>query len=314
MHLAALHLSKEKLLPSLSRLVRALSGKIKEFQGIVKVGRTHLQDAVPIPLAMEFHVYLRQTETAMERVERACDELMDIPLGGTAVGTGINASGDFDAIAARKLSEVTGFPLRPNPVKAEGIASHNALANLSAALRQLALSLIKMANDIRWMGSGPRAGLFELSLPANEPGSSIMPGKINPTQSEALIQAAIQVMGNDTIVSLAEGYGSVLDLNVCKPVMICALLDSLEILSNGIDSFITHCLEGLSANLEHIAAQLERTLMTVTNLSPYIGYDRCAEIAQKAFREGKTIKEVIKELNIKIEGDIDSLLDPAKMV
>jgi fumarate hydratase class II len=262
---------------------------------------------------MEFQVYKQQVETAAYGIKNAEVELMAVPLGGTALGTGINADEGFDRLATRKLSEITGFPLKLNPVKAEGISSHSAIAATSAAVRRLALSLMKMANDIRWLGSGPRAGLFELILPANEPGSSIMPGKINPTQSEALIQVCIQVMGNDTAISMAEGFGSVLDLNVCKPVMIYNLLDSLEIISKGINSFINNCLRDLKANKEHITDQLERTLMTVTNLSPYIGYDRCAEIAQKAFRENKTIKEVIKEMNITIKGDIDELLDPGKM-
>jgi fumarate hydratase class II len=239
---------------------------------------------------------------------------MFIPLGGTAVGTGINTHKGFDRIAVQKLTEITGFPLKLNPVKAEGISSHNRIAAMSAAVRQLALSLMKMANDIRWMGSGPRAGLFELILPANEPGSSIMPGKVNPTQAEAVIQVCIQAIGNDTVVSMAESYGSVLDLNVCKPVMIYNLLDSMELIANAIHSFIEHCLMDIKANNEHIKILLERSLMTVTNLSPYIGYDKCAEIAQKAFRENKTIKEVLIELNIKINGNIDELLDPRKMV
>ncbi|TAL37734.1 MAG: class II fumarate hydratase [Spirochaetes bacterium] len=314
MNLSALHAVNETLLPAMGRLTDALKQKIEEFEGIVKVGRTHLQDAVPIPLSMEFRVYKRQAEAGASRITAACEELMFLPLGGTAVGTGINAPAGFDRIAVKKLAEITGFPLKPNPVKAEGIASHNPIAALSGALRQLALALMKMANDVRWMGSGPRAGLFELALPANEPGSSIMPGKINPTQSEALIQVCVQVMGNDAAIAMAEGFGSILDLNVCKPVMICNLLDSAEILANGADSFTEHCLKGLRANREHIESQLARSLMTVTNLSPYIGYDRCAQVAQQAFRENKTIKEVIAELGIVIEGDIDALLDPGKMV
>jgi fumarate hydratase class II len=314
MHLSVLHMVREKLLKSLEELTNALDQKIKEFEGIIKVGRTHLQDAVPIPLSMEFQVYKRQVETGASRIGSAADDLLFVPLGGTAVGTGINATADFSRIALRKLSEITGFSLKQNPIMAEGISSHNAIAAVSAAVQQVALSLLKMANDIRWMGSGPRAGLFELILPANEPGSSIMPGKINPTQSEALIQVCIQAMGNHTAVSMAEGYGSVLDLNVCKPVMIYNLLDSIEIISNGARSFIKNCLTDLKANRKQIAEYLDRSLMTVTNLSPYIGYDRCAEIAQKAFRENKTIREVIRELNVTIEGNIDELLDPGKMV
>ncbi len=314
MHLSALHLTNEKLLPALEKLKTALSAKIKEFEGIIKVGRTHLQDAVPIPLSMEFQVYRRQAESASSGLKAAMEGLMSVPLGGTAVGTGINADKNFGPLAARKLAEISGFPLKLNPVLAEGIASHGAIAALSGAVRQTALSAMKMANDIRWMGSGPRAGLFELILPANEPGSSIMPGKINPTQSEALIQACIQAIGNDAAVSIAEGFGSVLDLNVCKPVMIYNLLDSIEIISNGIESFIENCLKELKANKAQIDSYLDKMLMTVTNLSPYIGYDRCAEIAQKAFKENRTIKEIIKELGITIEGDLDSLLDPRNMV
>ena len=314
MHLSALYLAQKRLIPSLEKLERTLAGKIKEFEGIVKVGRTHLQDAVPIPLSMEFQVYKQQVETGISRIKAACVELMFIPLGGTAVGTGINTHKGFDRITVQKLTEITGFPLKVNPVKAEGMSSHNRIAAMSAAVRQLALSLMKMANDIRWMGSGPRAGLFELILPANEPGLSIMPGKVNPTQTEAVIQVCIQAMGNDTVVSMAESYGSVLDLNVCKPVMIYNLLDSMELIANAVQSFIEHCLTDIKANNEHIRILLERSLMTVTNLSPYIGYDKCAEIAQKAFRENKTIKEVLIELNIKINGNIDELLDPEKMV
>jgi Fumarase len=316
MHVSALHLAKEKLLPSLEKLNHALSEKINEFEGIVKVARTHLQDAVPIPLSMEFQVYKQQVEFGIAHIKRVMDQLMVIPLGGTAVGTGINAPEGFGRLADQKLSEITGFTLRLNPVPAEGISSHNAIVAMSSAVRQLALSLMKMANDIRWMGSGPRAGLLELLLPANEPGSSIMPGKINPTQSEALIQVCLQVIGNDAVVSMAESHGSILDLNLCKPVMIYNLLDSIEILSNAMNSFVENCLKDLKANTDQITTQLERMLMTVTNLSPFIGYDKCGEIAQKAFRENKTIREVIKEMKITIEAeaDIDALLDPKKMV
>lgn len=313
MHLSVIHLIREKLLPALDNLIRTLFETIRAFDGIIKVGRTHLQDAVPIPLAMEFQVYRQQMEISAWRIEGILEELAVIPLGGTAVGTGIGAPDHFDRIAMEKLSEITGYQLKINPVKAEGIASHNTLVSASSAIRLLALSLLKMANDIRWMGSGPRAGFFELTLPANEPGSSIMPGKINPTQSEALIQVCIQAIGNDMAVAMGEGYGSVLDLNVCKPLIIYNLLDSITIVSGGIESFVVHCLRDIKANQEQIAHHLERMLMTVTNLSPYIGYDRCAEIAQKAFRENKTIRDVVRELGISIDGDIDAVLDPRKM-
>ncbi len=314
MHVSVLHLLSNKLFPVIKNLIETLNQKIRDFNGIIKVGRTHLQDAVPIPISLEFEVYRKQIEISEKRLKYVFDELCYIPLGGTALGTGINAHKDFAKIVVRKLSEITKYPIKLNPVKAEGIASHNTLVNASAALRQLSLSLMKMANDIRWMGSGPRAGLSELILPQNEPGSSIMPGKTNPTQSEALIQVCIQVFGNDAIVSFGEGYGSILDLNICKPIIIYNILDSIQILSNAIQSFIENCLLDLKANKIQINSQLEKLIMLVTNLSPYIGYDKCSVIAQKAFNEGKTIKEVIMEMGLEFDEDLDTLLDPKKMV
>ena len=313
MHLSALHMI-QKLFPTLEKLIEHLINKIKEFKDIVKVGRTHLQDAVPIPLSLEFEVYRKQIETNIERLKITCKELYNIPIGGTALGTGLNAHKDFASLTVSHLSKLTNLPFKVNPVKAEGIASHSTIVNVSGNLRLLALSLLKMANDIRWMGSGPRAGLSELILPQNEPGSSIMPGKINPTQSESLIQVCLQVIGNDSVVSFGEAYGSILDLNVCKPLMIYNILESITILNNGVNSFIDYCLKDLKANIASIDSQLDRMLMIITNLNPIIGYDKAAEIAQKAYKENKTIKKVIKELGIKIEGDLDELLDPRKMV
>ncbi len=312
MHISALHML-QKLFPTLSRLKEYLEKKIEEFKGIVKVGRTHLQDAVPIPLSMEFQVYKRQIEINIERLKNAFDELHFLPIGGTVLGTGLNTHKDFAKITVSHLSKITNIPFKINPVKAEGIASHNAIVNLSGNLRLLALSLLKMANDIRWMGSGPRAGLSELILPQNEPGSSIMPGKINPTQSEALIQVCLQVIGNDSVVSLGEAYGSILDLNVCKPLMIINILESIKILIGGIHSFIDNCLINLEANKDHLNEQLDRILMVITRLTPIIGYDKCAEIAQTAFRSGKTCKQVIKEMGLKVD-NLDELLDPKKMI
>lgn len=314
MHLSVLYILEQRLFPTISRLKNELENKIKEFDDIIKVGRTHLQDAVPIPLSLEFEVYLQQVKINEQRLKKAFEELCIIPIGGTALGTGINTHKDFADLTASKLSEISGFTFKLNPVKAEGIASHGAIVYTSTCMRLLALSLFKMANDIRWMGSGPRAGLSELILPSNEPGSSIMPGKINPTQSEALIQVCLQVMGNDSVISLAESHGSVLDLNVCKPIMIYNLLESIEILSAGIDSFIQHCLKDLKANVDQINSHLERTLMIVTNLSPIIGYDKASEIAQRAYKEGKTIKEAILEMGLEFKENIDELLDPKRMV
>ena len=314
MHIASLHMIIEKLFPAITRLIETLSNKITEFKNIIKVGRTHLQDAVPIPLSLEFEVYKKQIITNEQRLKYACEELYQIPIGGTAVGTGLNAHKDFAELVISHLSELTNLPFKLNLIKAEGISSHNTIANTSSSLRLLALSLLKMTNDIRWMASGPRAGLSELNLPQNEPGSSIMPGKVNPTQSEALIQVCLQVIGYDSIVTLAEAYGSILDLNVCKPIMIFNLLKSLEILSNGINSFIDHCLIDIKVNKEHINSQLENLLMLVTNLIPLIGYDKCSAIAIKAYDENKSLKEVIKEMGIELDEDLDELLDPKKMV
>ncbi len=312
MHISTVHMIK-KLIPVLNRLIETLTIKIEEFGDIVKVGRTHLQDAVPIPLSLEFKVYKKQIETNIERLKHVMDELLFIPIGGTALGTGLNAHKDFDKLTVSHLSKITSLSFKLNPIKAEGISSHNTIAYASSSLRLLALSLLKMANDIRWMGSGPRAGLSELILPQNEPGSSIMPGKINPTQSEALIQVCLQVIGNDYVVTSGEMYGSILDLNMSKPVMIVNVLESIEILIGGINSFISNCLIGLKTNTDQINMNLDQMLMIVTNLSPIIGYDKCSEIAQRAHKEGKTCKEVIKEMNLKID-NLDELLDPKKMV
>jgi fumarate hydratase class II len=314
MHISTIRSISEQLLPALTNLKKTLDQKIKQFNGIVKVGRTHLQDAVPIPLSLEFSVYHSQIMTAIERINQVLNELYFLPIGGTAVGTGLNTHKNFDQLTIKYLKDIIRIPFKSNPVKAESIASHNILVNASAILRSLSLTLLKMANDIRWMGSGPRAGLSELILPQNEPGSSIMPGKINPTQSEALIQVCLQVIGNDSVISFSEGFGSILDLNVCKPILIYNLLYSIKILSAGISSFIRHCLIGLEVNEIQIDSQLKRMLMVVTNLAPIIGYDMCSIIAQKAYKEGKTIKQVIIEMQIDIEGDLDKLLDPRTMV
>jgi fumarate hydratase class II len=315
MHISSLSTIRTHLLPAMDRLRTTLGEKIEEFEGIVKVGRTHLQDAVPIPLSTEFSVYKSQIETSLNRdLSSVVETLSILPLGGTALGTGLNTPKNFAKRAVKELSNMTGYKFRVNPVKAEGISSHNTIVRASAALRSIALTCMKMANDVRWMGSGPRAGLGELILPSNEPGSSIMPGKINPTQSEALIQVCLQVIGNDTTIAAAEGFGSILDLNVSKPVMIVNILESIRLLSGGIDSFTENCLKGIQANEPQIQKQLDRSLMIVTRLSPILGYDRASEIAKKAHESGKTIREVVIESGIEFEGDLDDILDPSKMV
>ncbi|MHA1963680.1 MAG: class II fumarate hydratase [Candidatus Thorarchaeota archaeon] len=315
MHMSALTSLSTHLFPAMDLLKTVLEEKRVQFEGIVKVGRTHLQDAVPIPLSMEFSVYKTQIATSITKdFDAVVETLSVLSIGGTALGTGLNAPKDFAKHAVKELSKITGFDFEVNPVKAEGISSHSAIVRTSAALRSLALTCMKMANDIRWMGSGPRAGLGELILPTNEPGSSIMPGKINPTQSEALIQVCLQVLGNDATISASEGFGSILDLNVSKPVMIVNLLESISLLSKGIESFTRNCLKGLRANEEQIQKHLDHSLMIVTRLSPLIGYDRASEIAKKAHVSGKTIREVIIESGIEIDGDLDEILDPSKMV
>ncbi|MFW9966177.1 MAG: class II fumarate hydratase [Candidatus Thorarchaeota archaeon] len=314
MHLAALELITNELMPSLEKLILSLDEKVTEFGEIVKVGRTHLQDAVPIPLSMEFDVYKTQMVNNMADLQAARDELVIVPIGGTALGTGINTPEGFAEKVVSYLSKFTSLPIRTQSVKAEGISSHRAMVRLSSSLRLLALSCIKMANDIRWMGSGPRAGLGELILPQNEPGSSIMPGKVNPTQSEALIQVCAQVIGHDAVVSFAESHGSILDLNMSKPVIIVNILDAITILSNGIQSFRLHCLSGLKANEIVIKGQLERSLMIVTRLTPVIGYDKAGEVARRAYETGQTVRETVEEMGIEIEGDLDDLLDSRKMV
>ena len=313
MHLSALELIDSRLFPALEGLRKSLLLKILEFRGVVKVGRTHLQDAVPIRLSTEFKVYLRQVEQDQLRLRKAREELYYVPIGGTAVGTGLGASRGFEKSAISHLRMVTGFPFRVNPVKAEGIASHSSIVKASGELRLLALSVLKMANDVRLMASGPRAGLGELTIPANEPGSSLMPGKLNPTQAEALVQVCIQVLGNDATISVAEALGSTLDLNVTKPLMIVRLLESIEILANAVNSFVENCLKGLRANAAHIGSKLESNLMVVTRLVPLIGYDEAAEIAQTAAKTGKTIKQVVRERKMRLKGDLDKVLDPKRM-
>jgi len=314
MHIAAAFVFHNDLMISLELLRTTLIDKIEEFQGIVKVGRTHLMDAVPIPLSTEFEVYKQQIETSLSKdFGPVWETLMDVPIGGTALGTGLNTPIGYADRVVKELRKITGFKFTVNPVPAEGISSHIAIVRASAALRSLALTCMKMANDIRWMGSGPRAGLGELLLPENEPGSSIMPGKVNPTQSEALIQVCVQVIGNDATIAAAEAQGSVLDLNMSKPVMIVNLLESMKLLSAGIKSFTENCMKGIKANEDRIKQQLDQSLMLATRLTPVIGYDRAAEVAKKAHREGKTIRDVLREEKIEIE-NLDELLDPSKMV
>jgi fumarate hydratase class II len=290
MNIAAVREVTERLVPSVRALRDALDRKATEFGGIVKVGRTHLQDAVPITLGQEFSGYVAQLDADLERIVTSIGGLYQLALGGTAVGTGLNTHPEFAVRVATRIAELTGLPFVTAPNKFAALASHDDLVFASGALKTLAVSLMKIANDIRWLGSGPRAGIGELVLPENEPGSSIMPGKVNPTQSEAMTMVCVQVLGNDTATSIAGSMGN-FELNVFKPVMIFNFLHSVDLLTDACRNFREFCVEGLEANREQIARYLGESLMPVTALNPVIGYDKAAEIAKKAHREGTTLRE-----------------------
>jgi fumarate hydratase class II len=289
MHIAAALELEERLLPALRRLGTALNAKAKSFAEIVKIGRTHLQDATPLTLGDEFGAYARQIELGIERIIATRPRLYALAQGGTAVGTGLNTAPGFDVAFATAASRLTGLELRPAENKFEALAAHDALVELSGALNVLAASLMKIGNDIRLLGSGPRCGFGELKLPENEPGSSIMPGKVNPTQVEALTMVAAQVMGNHVAVTIAGSQGQ-LELNVFKPVIIANVLRSIRLLADAAASFTEHCVEGIEPDRERIADLLRSSLMLVTALSPHIGYDKAAQIAKKAHADGTTLE------------------------
>ena len=290
MHVAAALEITRRLVPSVQALRDALAAKAREFAGIVKIGRTHLQDAVPLTLGQEFSGYVAQLDGALARIDATLPGLLALAIGGTAVGTGLNAPAGFGDAVARKLAELTGLSFVSAPNKFAALAAHDDLVMASGALRTLAVALMKIANDLRWLGSGPRSGLGELALPENEPGSSIMPGKVNPTQAEALTMVAVQVMGNDTAIALAGSQGN-FELNVFKPVIIFNFLHSAELLTDACARFREFCVDGIKANRVRIAELVGRSLMLVTALAPHIGYDRAAAIAKKAHAEGLTLRE-----------------------
>jgi fumarate hydratase class II len=313
MHVAGAALIVEELLPRVRELRDALADRAEAFAGIVKIGRTHLQDAVPLTLGQEFGGYAAQLDAGIERIEQALPGLYELAIGGTAVGTGLNAPTGFGDACAAKIAEITGLPFvaARNPFAA--LAAHDAVVSASAALATLAVSLMKIANDVRWLGSGPRAGIGELSLPENEPGSSIMPGKVNPTQSEAMTMVVCQVLGNDTATRIAGSQGN-FELNVFKPVMIRNLLHSTRLLADVCRTFREFCIEGLEPNLERIDELVNSSLMLVTALTPRIGYDRAAEIAKKAHHEGTSLKEAALALGYLTEAEYDELVVPSKLV
>ncbi|TVQ95137.1 MAG: class II fumarate hydratase [Bacteroidetes bacterium] len=313
MHISAYKLIVEETIPSLNRLKESLNEKATEYKDIVKIGRTHLMDATPLTLGQEFSGYVAQLEHGIRALRSTLDHLSELALGGTAVGTGINAPKGFDRAVAEVIAKLTGHPFITAPNKFEALSAHDAIVETSGALKQVAISLMKIANDVRFLASGPRCGLGELDLPANEPGSSIMPGKVNPTQSEALTMVAAQVIGNDAAIAVG-GMNGHFQLNVFKPVMIYNLLQSARLLADGTDSFRVNCVEGIEPNLTQIEKHLKNSLMLVTALNPHIGYDNAAGIAKKAHQENKTLKEAAIESGLLSETDFDRWVDPSKMI
>jgi fumarate hydratase class II len=311
MHMAAAE-AMSGMLPAVKKLRDALEAKSKEWMRIVKVGRTHLQDATPITLGQEFSGYVTQLDRAMAACKAALDPLYDLAIGGTAVGTGLNAHPEFGERVAKKIAELTGLPFRSHPNKFTALASHDDFVFASGALKTLGAALMKIANDIRWLASGPRAGIGELTLPENEPGSSIMPGKVNPTQSEAMTMVVAQVYGNDLAISFGASQGN-FELNVFNPVMIYNFLHSCTLLRDTCTMFREHAVEGLTANEETIAKYLRDSLMTVTALAPKIGYDKAAEIAKHAHHHKTTLKEAAVNLGHVTAEDFDKYVVPHEM-
>lgn len=313
MHIAAAERLNHDLLPAVAYLRNALAEKMREFQGIIKIGRTHLMDAVPLTLGQEFSGYVAQLDQNIERILWTLPHLYELAIGGTAVGTGLNANPKFAEIAAKNIAKITGLPFVSAANKFALLAAHDAVVFASGALKTLAASLMKISNDIRWMGSGPRCGLNELFLPENEPGSSIMPGKVNPTQCEALTMVCIQVMGNDTAITLAGSQGN-FELNVYKPLIIFNFLHSVLLLSGAMRSFTKYLVDNLKANVEQLNSNVERSLMLVTALTPKIGYDKAAKIAHVAFKEDITLKKACMMLGYLSEQEFDALVQPQNMV
>ncbi len=313
MHIAIAQSCHESLLPSLEQFKKSLDQKIKEFEGVIKIGRTHFMDATPLSLSQEFSGYSTQMELGVERIKESLKNIYKIALGGTAVGTGLNTHPDFAVKAAKKIAQETGLPFITAPNKFEALAAHDALVHLSGVLKTLAASIFKIANDIRMLGSGPRSGIGELIFPANEPGSSIMPGKVNPTQAEALTMVCAQVMGNDVAVNFGGASGH-FELNVFKPMMLFNVLNSIQLLSEGLTSFRKNCLEGLKPNHDQIQKHLENSLMLVTALNPHIGYDKASKLAKKAYEENTTLKQAAVSLGYLTEKEFDQWVRPEEMI
>jgi fumarate hydratase class II len=313
MHVAAVIGIQQKILPALRTLRATLKNKSDEFADIVKIGRTHLQDATPLTLGQEFSGYVAQLHLAESLMLAALTPLYELAAGGTAVGTGLNTHAEFGERVAAELARSTNLPFKSAANKFAALAAHDALVSAHGALKTLAVALMKIANDVRWLASGPRSGLGEISIPENEPGSSIMPGKINPTQCEALTMLCCQVFGNDVAITVGGASGN-FELNVFKPLIAHNFLQSVRLLADGMSSFEEHCVRGIAANHERIAELMARSLMLVTALAPHIGYDRAAEIAKRAHHDGSTLKQAARVLGYVTEQDFDRWVKPADMV
>ena len=313
LHMAALGMVEDKVLPALERLEETFWGLSQSYRDIVKTGRTHLQDATPLTLGQEISAWAQMLKSDREALEMASEGLRELALGGTAVGTGLNAPKGFDVLAAREISQLTGREFVSAPNKFHALTSKSAIAFAHGAMKALAADLMKIANDVRWLASGPRCGIGELLIPENEPGSSIMPGKVNPTQCEALTMVCVQVMGNDVAVGMAASQGN-FQLNVFMPVLAYNFLQSARLLGDAVESFRVHCAQGIRPNRERIQTNLSQSLMLVTALSPHIGYDNAAKVAKTAYQEGITLKEATLRLGFLTGEQFDQYVDPTKMV
>ena len=312
-NIAAAEMVFNQLIPSLKKLLKSLAQKSKDFDSIVKLGRTHLQDATPLSLGQEFSGYTSAINHNIERLESSLDQCYELAMGGTAVGTGINSYEGFAESVAENIASITGLPFKSASNKFEAVATQDAIVELSGSLKTLAASLFKIANDIRWLASGPRSGIGEIIIPSNEPGSSIMPGKVNPTQCEAMTMVCTQVMGNDLTISIAGASGN-FELNVFRPVIAYNIIQSIRLLNDACDSFRKNCIDGITPNKDRIKSNLYDSLMLVTALNPHIGYDKAAEVAKKAHKDNTSLKEAVIELGYLSEEDFDKLVDPNKMI
>ena len=313
MHIAIATETKNKLLPSLNLLNKELKNKVKKFKKIIKVGRTHLQDATPLTLGQEFSGYQSQLEDCINRIKNSVEEIYFLAQGGTAVGTGINTKKNFDKKICKEISKLTKIKFKPSKNKFASLAAHDSIVNFSGTLNTTAVCLLKIANDIRFLGSGPRAGYGELTLPANEPGSSIMPGKVNPTQSEAVTMVCVKVIGNHTGITIAGSQGQ-FELNVFKPLIAHNILQSIDLISDSSKNFAKYCVKGIKANVNKIQKDLDNSLMLVTALAPKIGYDEAANIAKKALKNNTTLKTEVLKSGLMDEKEYKKIVDPRKMI